>query len=266
MGEARLLGIQIDQELRWHQHVQQAVQKAEGLLLAVNRLTRPSFSLPEQHVQHLYLSMVLPRLECALPVWYTPMHEDPNTRRWTGSIGHTKIMDKVQRLGCKLIIGAYRSTATDILELHAWIPLTQILLDDICYHEVLRLVTLPSSHPLYKAVQRSSKRHPRSHPSTIHNLLWHYKICPDTIETIDSTRHHPNWHPQFTAHIAESKLVATSILRTRMDDIQIFSDGSGSKGNIGAAAVTLQDGPALPHRLGKDSKHTVLKGKLSALF
>ena len=61
MGEAQLLGVQIDQELCWHQHVQQAVQKAEGLLLTVNRLTRPSFRLPEQHVRRLYLSMVLPK-------------------------------------------------------------------------------------------------------------------------------------------------------------------------------------------------------------
>jgi Reverse transcriptase (RNA-dependent DNA polymerase) len=48
--EARLLGIQIDQELRWHQHIQQAVQKAENLLVTVKRLTRPSFVLPQCHV------------------------------------------------------------------------------------------------------------------------------------------------------------------------------------------------------------------------
>ena len=164
--------------------------------------------------------MVLPKLEYALPVCYTPVHKDPNTGRWTSLIGHTKVMDKVQRLGCKLITGAHRSKAIDVLELHAWIPPTQICLDNIFYHKVLRLVTLPSSHPLYKAVQCSSKRHPRSHPSTIHNCLWCYKIHPDTIKTIDSTRHHPSWHPQFIAHIAESKLVATSILRTRLDNIQ----------------------------------------------
>ena len=107
--------------------------------------------------------MVLPTLEYALPVWFTSVHKDPNTGRWTGSIGHTKIMDKILRLGCKLITGAYRSMATDVLELHAWIPLTQICLDNICHREVLRLATLPSSHPLYKAVQCSSRRCPRSH-------------------------------------------------------------------------------------------------------
>ena len=111
-------------------------------------------------------------------------------------------------------------------------------------------------------MQHSSKRHPRSHPSTIHKFLWCYKIFPDTITTIDSTRHHPSWQAQFTAHIADSKLAATSILRTRLDDIQIFSDRSGSKGDIGAVAVTLQDRPALWYRLGKDSKHTVFEGEI----
>ena len=123
-------------------------------------------------------------------------------------------------------------------------------------------MTLPKSHPLYKAVQCSSKRYPRSHPSAIHNLLWHYKIHPDIIEMIDSTRHYPSWCAQFTTHIADSKLVATSILRTRLDDIQSFSDGSGSKGNIGVAVVTLQDELALWYRLGKDSKHMVFEGEI----
>jgi hypothetical protein len=181
--------------------------------------------------------MILPKLEYALPVWYTPIHEDPDTGRRTGSRGHTKILDKVQRLGCKLITGAYRSTATDVLELHVMIPPTQLRLDDTCHREALRLAMLPKAHPLRKAVNRSARRRPRSHPSPIHNLLWRYKIRPATIETIDSTRHHPSWRPQFTAHIADSKQAAASIIRTRMDDVQIYSDGSGFKGNIGAIGL-----------------------------
>ena len=62
---ARLLGVQINQELRWHQYAQQAVQKSEKLLLAVNRLTRPSFGLPQRHVRWLY-TLIFP-----LPIWYT---------------------------------------------------------------------------------------------------------------------------------------------------------------------------------------------------
>jgi ribonuclease HI len=47
-----------------------------------------------------------------------------------------------------------------------------------------------------------------------------------------------------------------------MDDIQIYSDGSGYKSNIGAAAVVPATGHALRYRLGKDTKHTVFEGEL----
>ena len=174
--EPRLLGVHIDQELRWHRYIQLAVQKTENLLMAVNRLTRPSFGLPERHVKRLYISMVLPKLEYSLPVWYTPMHEDPSTGRKTGSRRHTKILDKVQRLGCKLITRAYRSTATNVLELHALIPPTQLRLDDTCHREALRLATLLKSHPLHKTITSSARRRSRSHPFPTHNFLWRYKI------------------------------------------------------------------------------------------
>ena len=55
-------------------------------------------------------------------------------------------------------------------------------------------------------------------------------------------------------------------MRTRLDDVQIFSDGSGYKGNIGVAAVTPQDGQALWYRLGKESKHTVFKGEIVSVI
>ena len=50
-SSAKLLGIIIDQQLRWHQHAQYATQKGQKLLFEINRLTRPSFSLPASYVQ-----------------------------------------------------------------------------------------------------------------------------------------------------------------------------------------------------------------------
>ena len=50
-----MLGVHIDQELKLHPHVQQAVQKSEMLLLAINHLTCPSFGLPVCYVQQLYI-------------------------------------------------------------------------------------------------------------------------------------------------------------------------------------------------------------------
>jgi ribonuclease HI len=86
------------------------------------------------------------------------------------------------------------------------------------------------------------------------------------IETISHARHHPSWRPQFTANIADSKPAAASRVRARMDDIQIYTDGSGYKGNIGAAAIIPETGAALRCKLGKETKHTVFEGELVGIL
>jgi len=136
-ASARLLGVEVDQELRWHHHVQLAVQKGEALLHAANRLTRPSFGLPAGHVRKIYTAIALPKVEYALPVWYTPVHGAAPGTRAVGSVKHTREIEKVQRLACKLTTGAFKSTATDVLELHANIPPVVLHLEDSCYREAL---------------------------------------------------------------------------------------------------------------------------------
>ena len=78
-SSAKLLGVVVDQQLRWHQHVQYASQKGAQLLFVINRLTRPSFGLPAPYVRHLFTAVVVPKVEYALPVWYTPLHSSPES-------------------------------------------------------------------------------------------------------------------------------------------------------------------------------------------
>ncbi|KAH9943966.1 hypothetical protein B0H21DRAFT_679346, partial [Amylocystis lapponica] len=116
---AKLLGVHIDQELRWHHHVDTAVAKGTKLLLAAKRLTRPSFGLPPRYIRRIYTSVVVPRVEYALPVWYEPTRTIPGRKFPKGSTGFANRIGKVQRLACQMITGAFRCTATDVLELHA---------------------------------------------------------------------------------------------------------------------------------------------------
>ena len=81
MDSTKLLGVILDQELHWHQHVDYATHKGESLLFAINRLTRPSFGLPAQYVRRLYSAVVVPKVEYALPVWYMPLHRPSPTSR-----------------------------------------------------------------------------------------------------------------------------------------------------------------------------------------
>jgi hypothetical protein len=111
--------------------VNKTVAASLKLIMVMNRLTRPSFGLLAKYVCQLYISMVLPKMEYALPVWYTPIREGKKQK--AGSIGHTKQLETIQRLAYKLITGAFHSTATDILEAHAFIPPLRIRLEDTCH-------------------------------------------------------------------------------------------------------------------------------------
>ncbi|KAK6969141.1 hypothetical protein R3P38DRAFT_2417709, partial [Favolaschia claudopus] len=51
---ATYLGLIMDRQLRWKEQVQRAVAKGTKAILAVSRLTRPSFGLPHRYVRQLY--------------------------------------------------------------------------------------------------------------------------------------------------------------------------------------------------------------------
>jgi len=141
------------------------------LLAIVNRLTQPSFGLPTPFVHRLFTAVVVPKVEYALPIWYTPIHTPSGSNWWSGSIQHTKEIEKVQRTACRLIMGAFCSMATDVLELHANIPPVHLRLTNTCFRETLKLCTLPASHLLSSPVKHAAKHLPQCHPSPLHMLL-----------------------------------------------------------------------------------------------
>ena len=76
----------------------------------------------------------------------------------------------------------------------------------------------------------------------------------------------PSWRPQFTACIADSKEEAISIIRTCVDNTQIFCDRYGYKGNIGAAVFDSTSQWSLQFKLGKKSHHMVFEGELVGIL
>ncbi|KAJ6513581.1 hypothetical protein C8R47DRAFT_962812, partial [Mycena vitilis] len=57
---ATYLGLVMDRSLRWKEQVQRAVAKGTKAIMAINRLTRPTFGLPHKFVRQLYRSVVIP--------------------------------------------------------------------------------------------------------------------------------------------------------------------------------------------------------------
>lgn len=239
--------------------------RGEKLLLACNRLTRPTFGLPPKYMQRLYTAIVVPKVEYALPVWYFPPHRVPNRKQQVGSVHHLRLLSKIQRLASILISGGFRTTSTDVLELHANIAPINLRLEDTCYREALRLCSLPKSHPLHKPVERSAKRQPRHHRTVLHNLLSLFKLRPDTIETIDPVGQNPFWFPNHSHHIAKSREEGTEAANARTDNLKIFTDGSGIDGFIGAAARTCGQPveTLLKYRLGRATAQSTRRSLLS---
>jgi len=154
----------------------------------------------------------------------------------------------------------------DVLELHAYIPPIQIQLEDTCYREALHLLSLPKAHPLYSFIKSSARQQPCSHPSPIHNLFCHFQIKPSEIEEINPIHWHPGWQPEFTSHIAADKNSAAQLICTCIDDLQLFSDGSGFESNIGAAAITTTPWNNLQYLLGDEDSHTVFEGEVAGIL
>ncbi|KAF8583288.1 hypothetical protein K439DRAFT_1292095, partial [Ramaria rubella] len=108
--------------LHWKEQVDESIRKGTEALMAVSRLTRPTFGMPHKYIQHPFVSVVIPTMEYSLVVWYNPVHLVPGSTRLCGTVGFARWVGKVQRIATSLITGGFKSTATDTLDYHAFLP------------------------------------------------------------------------------------------------------------------------------------------------
>ncbi|KAJ3476748.1 hypothetical protein NLI96_g10952 [Meripilus lineatus] len=261
---AKYLGIILDRRLRWKEQVEKAMSVGTSTMLAVARLSKSTKGLPQRYAMQLYRSVVQPKVEYGLPVWYEPVRKRPGEKRKKGSVGVARKLGKVQRLAARVITGGFRTTATDVLDYHAGLPPIDIHLNQVVFNAAVRMATLPKHHPLHKAVKRCSNRYPHFHRSPIHEL---FQAFPEVreLETIDATPLDPTQPSDIITVIASSKEEAIEdAQRYGKEEMCVFTDGSGYKGNIGAAAWTDQGGKERSHQLclGKSEDHTVFEGEV----
>ncbi|KAF7372264.1 hypothetical protein MVEN_00086000 [Mycena venus] len=229
-------------------------------------IATPTFGLPHPYIRQLFLTIVVPRMEYALPVWYRPVTEREGVRR-KGTVWVARTLGKVQRQACKLITGALRTTATDTLDFHAHLLPTHIRLNRSVFNAATRLATLPASNPVRRTFLRC-RRVPRFHRSPIHHIIAAFPILQRDFETIDPQRRLVSIPDgTLTTHIARTKDEA----KDRMERIMarggtcIFTDGSGFEGGVGSAAVAMKGEEVRTTRskhLGGEDKHTVFEAEV----
>jgi len=233
-------------------------------VLAIARLSRPTVGMPRSMIRQLYRSVAVPRMEYGLIAWYEPIRSTEGSSRRRGSVGFATKLGKVQRLAATIITGALRTTATTVLDYHAHLPPIHLQLNKSAHDATVRLACLPSSHPLH-SIFKKCKRIPASHRSSIHKLRAAFPHITD-METIDPAFTDRRWTLPAKIDIADNREEAIErIGKEYSDHTLVFSDGSGYKDMVGAAATaTDENGHVFSRRkhLGPIDEHTVYEAEV----
>jgi hypothetical protein len=107
----KYLGVILDSQLTWKEHVEAKARKAHNLLWACRRSFGARWVLGPKVVHWLYVAIVRLTISFASLVW------------WPGcQMASTKKLSKVQRLACLGITGALRTTPTGAMEALVGLP------------------------------------------------------------------------------------------------------------------------------------------------
>jgi len=86
-------------------------------------------------MRQLFRSCVLPIIDYAISAWYGPGKP--------GVVRLTHALEKVQRLGARLILRAWKVVSLPILEVEAFLELTKERLDKKVIAHIAKLISLP---------------------------------------------------------------------------------------------------------------------------
>ncbi|KXG45142.1 reverse transcriptase [Penicillium griseofulvum] len=209
---ANLLGVVLDQGLRWKEHVQQTIKRATKTTIALSGLRH----LRPEQMRQLYRACVTPVID--------------------------------YRTALIRILSAFRTVATKTLEVEAHMLPTHLRLRHRAQRTIARLHTLPRDHPIRGALSRAQNRRNNIGSYARFPLAEALKTMDvdrlNELETIDP-RPLPPWRKDaFTEiEIEPDRETARERAVSAKDtsDIIVYSDASGRKGHLGAAIVTLND-------------------------
>ncbi|KAI3040862.1 hypothetical protein CBS147352_9731 [Aspergillus niger] len=141
---AKLLGVIFDKEMRWMEHVQEAVKRATKVNIALSGLRH----LRPELMRQLYQACVTPILDYASTVWHNPLRDKI----------HLRLLETVQRTALIRILSAFRTVSTAALEVESYILPTHLRLKQRGQIVAARFSTLPDDHPVHQVIRRAKER------------------------------------------------------------------------------------------------------------
>jgi ribonuclease HI len=167
-AQVKVLGVIMDAELRFREHIARASSRAMEAAMELKRLS----GLPPRVARQLFTATVAPVMDYASNVWMYACGDRL-----------IKAVNRVQRIGAQAIVGTFNSVATAVAEAEANILPARERFARRATKLWMDIRTLPSSHPLRTVGFQMFKRF----VSPIQQLASiHREIPIDRLETIQA--------------------------------------------------------------------------------
>ena len=232
----------------------------------IGRLSKSASGLSTAGAKQLYNTVAIPRFTYEAEVWYSPIYKPQGTTKARGSVSVNNKLKTAQHKVAAAVMGGLRTTAGDVLDVHAYILPVDLLMNKLLYRAALRLCSLPKSHPLHAQLRSRSICRAKRHLSPIHTLLCFANLDPKRVKTILPVRRSLSYKISFSLKIPSSKDAALSLaqLTDFTVPVRVYSDSSGFNGSIWASAILyLRDRliKTLRFYLGTEQEHTVYEAE-----
>eukprot|EP00918_Siedleckia_nematoides_P067420 GHVU01146787.1.p1 GENE.GHVU01146787.1~~GHVU01146787.1.p1 ORF type:complete len:468 (+),score=28.56 GHVU01146787.1:74-1405(+) len=157
------------------------------------------------------------------------------------------------------------TTATDTLDIHAALLPMPLEIERHRHRAAARLITLPTTHPLAKYVSSAANaKDLRPHFSPLQELIHKFGLHPLHAEKREAVRFGAQWDPNLTITTDRRNAETERSKAGNAQSISCYTDGSGYKGGVGAAAVAYKDGAeygTLQYYLGSEDDHEVYEAE-----
>jgi hypothetical protein len=114
---AKFLGVIVDNKLNWKGQCAAPATKGQDWLIQFSRLAWASQGINAKYTRQLYLSIAVPQMLYAADIFLTPQQNVGKQAKDTGN-NHAAInkLASIQRKAAIMIMGAMKTTATDVVE------------------------------------------------------------------------------------------------------------------------------------------------------
>jgi len=150
IGPARsvkLLGVILDQELRFHEHLARAAKRAEKAAMGLNRLR----GLQPRTARQLFTATVAPVMDYAAPIWSSNIRMRARNR-----------IRRASKIGALAVTGIFKTAAAEVVMAEAGLEDPRLRLEEESRRYWIGLHAKPSKHLSWRLVSRleENKRFP----------------------------------------------------------------------------------------------------------